>query len=117
MGQAVRALLDTAARPHQSAGRAQGQGANRSSERTNQHAGESDMLTSTASEQTLNTINLCREVEIAAPIEIAFEALLEEIGPASEMPGGKPMPMVLEPRPGGRWYRDLGNNAGHLWGH
>src|SRR5829696_5779968 len=23
----------------------------------------------------------------------------------------------IEPWPGGRWYRDLGNNAGHLWGH
>ena len=27
------------------------------------------------------------------------------------------MAMKLEPWPGGRWYRDLGNNAGHLWGH
>jgi uncharacterized protein YndB with AHSA1/START domain len=25
--------------------------------------------------------------------------------------------MKLEPWPGGRWYRDLGNNMGHLWGH
>jgi hypothetical protein len=25
--------------------------------------------------------------------------------------------MKLEPWPGGRWYRDLGNNVGHLWGH
>ena len=25
--------------------------------------------------------------------------------------------MKLEPWPGGRWYRDLGNNNGHLWGH
>jgi hypothetical protein len=33
------------------------------------------------------------------------------------MPGGKPFPMKIEPWPGGRWYRDLGNNAGHLWGH
>jgi uncharacterized protein YndB with AHSA1/START domain len=23
----------------------------------------------------------------------------------------------LEPWPGGRYYRDLGNNTGHLWGH
>jgi hypothetical protein len=28
----------------------------------------------------------------------------------------KPMPMVLEAWPGGRWYRDLGNNTGHYWG-
>ena len=27
------------------------------------------------------------------------------------------MPMKLEPWPGGRWYRDLGNNNGHLWAH
>jgi hypothetical protein len=25
--------------------------------------------------------------------------------------------MKLEPWPGGRWYRDLGNSAGHFWGH
>jgi len=25
--------------------------------------------------------------------------------------------MVLEPWPGGRWFRDLGDNKGHLWGH
>jgi hypothetical protein len=24
--------------------------------------------------------------------------------------------MTLEPRPGGRWYRDLGGDNGHLWG-
>jgi uncharacterized protein YndB with AHSA1/START domain len=26
------------------------------------------------------------------------------------------MPMVLEARPGGRWFRDLGGNDGHFWG-
>lgn len=26
------------------------------------------------------------------------------------------MPMVLEEWPGGRWFRDLGNGQGHLWG-
>ena len=30
---------------------------------------------------------------------------------------GKPFPMKIEPWPGGRWYRDLGNNSGHFWGH
>src|SRR5262249_19622138 len=30
---------------------------------------------------------------------------------------GKPFPRVIEPWPGGRWYRDLGNQSGHLWGH
>ncbi|WP_165245494.1 SRPBCC family protein [Paludisphaera soli] len=65
----------------------------------------------------VQTVTITREVEIAAPIEIAFEAILEEIGPGGEMPGGKPFPMVVEPRPGGRWFRDLGEDSGHLWGH
>ena len=26
------------------------------------------------------------------------------------------MTMVVEARPGGRWYRDLGGDNGHLWG-
>ena len=26
------------------------------------------------------------------------------------------MSLKLEPRPGGRWYRDLGNENGHFWG-
>jgi uncharacterized protein YndB with AHSA1/START domain len=68
-------------------------------------------------EPEIQTLNILKDIEIAAPLEIAFEALLEELGPAGEMPGGKPFPMVIDPWPGGRWYRDLGNNAGHLWGH
>jgi hypothetical protein len=24
--------------------------------------------------------------------------------------------LLLEPKPGGRWYRDRGNGIGHLWG-
>ena len=33
------------------------------------------------------------------------------------MPDGRPFPMTIEPWPGGRWFRDLGEHAGHLWGH
>ncbi len=68
-------------------------------------------------EREIQTIHVTREVEIAAPIEIAWEALLAEVGPQCEMPDGRPMPFVLEPWPGGRWFRDLGNKSGHLWGH
>jgi hypothetical protein len=39
------------------------------------------------------------------------------MGPDNQNPDGTPMPMKIEPWPGGRWYRDLGNNAGHFWGH
>jgi hypothetical protein len=68
-------------------------------------------------EQEIQTINIQKEIEIAAAMEIVFEAVLEEIGPAGEMPDGKPFPLVVEPWPGGRWYRDLGNQSGHFWGH
>ena len=44
---------------------------------------------------------ISKEIAIAAPIEIAFEAMLEELGPGGEMPDGKPFPMVIEPWPGG----------------
>jgi hypothetical protein len=68
-------------------------------------------------EQEIQTIHIVKDIEIEAPLEIAFEALLEQLGPGSDMPGGKPFPMVLEAWPGGRWFRDLGKCAGHLWGH
>src|SRR5438477_12128205 len=65
----------------------------------------------------MSSLHVSKSVQIAAPIDIAFEALLEEMGPEGQMPGGKPFPMKIEPWPGGRWYRDLANNSGHLWGH
>src|SRR5689334_6578438 len=71
----------------------------------------------TKEELKLQSIDFSKEISIDAPIEIAFEAALAELGPESEMPGGKPFPFKLEAWPGGRWYRDLGNNTGHLWGH
>jgi hypothetical protein len=73
------------------------------------------MSTATA-EETISTVKVCKDVEIDAPIAVAFAAMLEQLGPGNNTPGG-PMPMKLEAWPGGRWYRDLGNNAGHLWGH
>lgn len=74
------------------------------------------MLTST-SEQAIHTLEITKDEEIAAPIDIVFETLLEQLGPLCEMSEGAPLPMRLEPWPGGRWYRDLGNKTGHLWGH
>jgi hypothetical protein len=71
----------------------------------------------TAIEEAVHTINLVKEIEVAAPIDIAWEAVMEELGPGSELPDGKPFPMKIEPWPGGRWYRDLGERVGHLWGH
>jgi len=63
------------------------------------------------------TLHLTQEIQIDAPLQAAFDALLEQMGPANETPDGTPLPMKIEPWPGGRWYRDLGDNNGHLWGH
>ena len=63
------------------------------------------------------TLNITQEIVVNAPLGVTFDALLEQMGPRNEKPDGVPMPMKIEPWPGGRWYRDLGNNDGHLWGH
>ena len=75
------------------------------------------MTTDTMEQEAISAMEIRKEIEIAAPIEIAFEAVLEEVGPAAQMPDGKSLSLKLEPWPGGRWYRDLGNDTGHLWGH
>jgi uncharacterized protein YndB with AHSA1/START domain len=62
------------------------------------------------------TLNITQEIHVNAPIEATFTALVEQLTTASEHPDGTPMPMKLEPRPGGRWFRDLGGDNGHCWG-
>jgi uncharacterized protein YndB with AHSA1/START domain len=66
---------------------------------------------------TVQTLDIRKEILIAATPEIAFEALLEEMGPGSVGPDGKPYPMKVEPWVGGRWFRDLGETGGHKYGH
>ncbi|HTT23036.1 MAG TPA: SRPBCC domain-containing protein [Candidatus Sulfotelmatobacter sp.] len=61
-------------------------------------------------------LNITQEVHVNASLQTTFDALLEQIGPENESERGK-MPMKIEPWPGGRWFRDLGDNDGHLWGH
>ena len=63
------------------------------------------------------TLDLTEEIRVHASLDDTFEALLEEMGPHNTGIGGVPMPMVIEARPGGRWYRDLGGDEGHFWGH
>lgn len=61
------------------------------------------------------TLNIAQEIRVEAPIAVTFDALLEQLGPAGDRPDGSPMQMKLEPWPGGRWFRDLGNHDGHCW--
>lgn len=63
------------------------------------------------------TVNITREIFVRATLEKTFAALLEQLGPGNERADGTPMPMRVEPWPGGRWYRDLGGDDGHFWAH
>lgn len=63
------------------------------------------------------TLNITQETHVRATIEQTFEALLEQLGPENENSEGVKMAMKIEPWPGGRWFRDLGGNNGHLWAH
>lgn len=60
---------------------------------------------------------ITKEIHVEASLEDTFAALLEQIGPENETPEGQKIPMKLEPWPGGRWFRDLGEGNGHFWGH
>jgi uncharacterized protein YndB with AHSA1/START domain len=62
------------------------------------------------------TLNLTHEIHVRASLDATFDALLEQMGPANETPDGTPLPMTIEARPGGRWFRDLGHDDGHFWG-
>jgi uncharacterized protein YndB with AHSA1/START domain len=72
-------------------------------------------MTATMSEIDNLTLSVTQEIRVNAPIDVTFDALLEQLGPGNETPDGTPMPMKLEPRPGGRWFRDLGGDNGHFW--
>ncbi len=77
--------------------------------------GEAGTMT-ISEESAVHMLDVLTEVQIAAPVATVWASLLEEIGPGFNDRRG-PMSMRLEPWPGGRWFRDLGNNTGHLWGH
>jgi len=71
-------------------------------------------LTLPGIERLLLTVN--EEIRVRASLDSTFTALLEQLGPHNETPEGTPFPMKLEPWPGGRWFRDLGQGDGHFWG-
>ncbi len=68
-------------------------------------------------EETVQTLEVIKDEQIAAPMDVVFETILEQMGPLNQHPDGSSLSMKLEPWPGGRWFRDLGNNTGHFWGH
>lgn len=63
-----------------------------------------------------DTFTIKEEILVKASLEQTYASLIANMGRLNELPDGTPFPMVLEPRPGGRWYRELGGDNGHLWG-
>jgi Activator of Hsp90 ATPase homolog 1-like protein len=61
------------------------------------------------------TLKVEQEIRVRAALKETFAALLEELGPSNQRPDGTPMNMKIEPWPGGRWFRDLGDSNGHCW--
>jgi uncharacterized protein YndB with AHSA1/START domain len=74
-------------------------------------------MTATATDLTREdmTITINQEIHVKAPLETTFAALLEQLGPGNETPDGKSLSLKIEPWPGGRWYRDMGDGNGHFW--
>jgi uncharacterized protein YndB with AHSA1/START domain len=62
------------------------------------------------------TLDIQQTIDIKAAPEKVFAAVLHRFGKGSTKPDGESMELLLEPKPGGRWYRDRGNGIGHLWG-
>ncbi len=72
------------------------------------------MTIALTTEQT--TVEFDQEIEIkAAPGEV-FEGMLHRLSDGHMAPEDQPLPLKLERWAGGRWFRDLGNGSGHLWG-
>lgn len=57
-----------------------------------------------------------QHIDVKATPEKAFAAVLHRLGKGNTRPDGQSLDMLLEPKVGGRWYRDRGNGVGHLWG-
>jgi hypothetical protein len=73
-------------------------------------------MTTTAQPTEHQTFTISEEINVRASPEQTFDSLLVQMGRQNQAPDGSPLPMILEPHPGGRWFRDLGGNNGHLWG-
>ena len=73
-------------------------------------------MTTTAQAVDQPTFTITEEIFVRASIEATFDSLITQMGRQNETPEGKPLPMIIETKPGGRWYRDLGGDNGHLWG-
>ena len=70
-------------------------------------------MSRTITEQTVHALEIVKEEEIAAPIDVVFKTILEQMGPENEAPGIGPMPMKLEAWPGGRHKKGDDDDGTH----
>jgi hypothetical protein len=73
-------------------------------------------MTTTAPVGEHQTFTITEDIAVSASLERTFQSLVAQMGRLNEAPDRTPLPMILETHPGGRWYRDLGGDNGHLWG-
>jgi hypothetical protein len=62
------------------------------------------------------TLDITQEIEIKAAPGDTFRSMIAQLSQMRPNPDADSMNLVLEQWPGGRWFRDLGNSQGHLWG-
>ena len=62
------------------------------------------------------SLDIEQHVDVDRPIADVFAGIITEFAEKMRYPDGRSMNFKLEARPGGRWFRDLGNSTGHLWG-
>jgi hypothetical protein len=62
-----------------------------------------------------HTLTVNQEIQVRSSLAATFKAILDQMGPENGYEEQR-MPMTLEPWPGGRWFRDLGDGNGHFWG-
>lgn len=61
-------------------------------------------------------LTIDQTLQIQAPIETVYQGVVDKL---RNLPGeneGDVVSLSLEAWPGGRWFRDLGEGRGHLWG-
>ena len=61
-------------------------------------------------------LNIEQTVDIKAAPDKVFDGLIRHLCHLEGEPDMPAVKLKLEPKPGGRWYRDLGGDSGHLWG-
>ena len=63
------------------------------------------------------TLRVDMDVPIDAPVDRVFATITTRFDDWMRGERNESMNLTLEPFPGGRLWRDLGDGAGHFWGH